>query len=391
MNSNRNYNKNNSTTAVKAVSAIIFWIFSIVYLYFFQTDILAVAQHALSGGKTHYNGPMGAFLITLALWLIHVAVCKCVTVSSRLHSLTYFPSLLLLTVLTDISNDIDKSFSFGAWLWVVPLLLVVWGWAIFKATQDKGGFLQVKPRTDIFSRTMWVNMLSLAFMFILVGMFSNSDVVFHYRCRAEMLIKAGKYDEALRVGEKSVVSDSNLTMIRCYALAKTGKMGEELFHYPVTGTSETIVPVEGGSRMMIYPVDSLYKFLGAKPQQSMNVPEYLGALLITGQAKPPVVDYLLCGYLVDRNLDAFVHALPHYYNVNDSLPRHYREALTLYTHLRSNPVVVYHNTVMDTDFEDMQKLEKECATESERKLKVFDQYYGTYWWYYYYRLCLAAF
>lgn len=76
--------------------------------------------------------------------------------------------------------------------------------------------------------------------------------------------------------------------------------------------------------------------------------------------------------------------LPLFYKVDSTLPRHYREALTLYTHSRSNPSVVFRDDVMDTDFNDLQALEKLHPDMLERRLAVFDQYKGTYWWYYEY-------
>ena len=88
--------------------------------------------------------------------------------------------------------------------------------------------------------------------------------------------------------------------------------------------------------------------------------------------------------LVDRNIDAFVRELPRYYHVNDSLPLHYKEALTLYTHKMSAPHIIYKNQIMDTDFDDMQKLVEANKDADERRLAVFNQYFGTYWWYYEY-------
>ena len=52
--------------------------------------------------------------------------------------------------------------------------------------------------------------------------------------------------------------------------------------------------------------------------------------------------------------------------------------------MRSKPYVVYHNQLMDTDFDDLQKLEESQPDQNARRLAVFDQYYGTYWWYYEY-------
>ena len=99
----------------------------------------------------------------------------------------------------------------------------------------------------------------------------------------------------------------------------------------------------------------------------------------------PVTDYLLCGFLLDKNLDGFVNAIRYKYNLSSpSLPKHYREALTLYTHLRANPVLVYHNEVLDADYADFQELERKYTDKRKRESYVRDTYGGTYWFYYFY-------
>ena len=59
---------------MKALCAVLFCGFSFVYLLFYQADMLAVAQHILSGGVTTYNGLIGAIIITLVLMLLQVGV-----------------------------------------------------------------------------------------------------------------------------------------------------------------------------------------------------------------------------------------------------------------------------------------------------------------------------
>ena len=49
---------------IRVVSAIVFILFSWCWLYFFQNDLLAMAQHVLSHGLTHYNRFIGATGIT---------------------------------------------------------------------------------------------------------------------------------------------------------------------------------------------------------------------------------------------------------------------------------------------------------------------------------------
>jgi hypothetical protein len=110
--------------------------------------------------------------------------------------------------------------------------------------------------------------------------------------------------------------------------------------------------------------------------------DYLRAILRSGQAKPAAVDYLLCGYLIDCDLDGFASELTHYYTVNDSLPRYYREALVLYNHLRSHPLVVYKDPVLDTDYTDMRKMLATCRQESERRRMLLENYAGSYWHYF---------
>ena len=146
-----------------------------------------------------------------------------------------------------------------------------------------------------------------------------------------------------------------------------------------------MLPTDSLSCMMLYPVDSMYKFIGARPATRMAPVRYLE--LVQRRDTLPnktVNDYLLCGMLIDRDLDGFVTNLGKYYHINDSLPKHYREALTLYTHMRSRPVVVYHNNVMDEDYDNLVELEKQYPLKSERMGKVEEHYRGTYWYFYRY-------
>lgn len=377
-----NPNTKNSTAVIRTVCAIVFCIFTFVYLYFYQADVLAVGQHVLSGGATHYDRMIGCVIITFSLLLLQIGVYVFFRLDKHCHALTYFPSLLLLTVITDISQDIDRGFSFGAWLWIFPLLLLLWGGlSVFVRNY------QMYSRASsygIFSRAMWSNMSIMTLLFLFTGLASNGNAVFHYRMKAEKCLLEGNYGEALAVGMKSLETDDNLTMIRVYALAREGMLGEKLFTYPVEGTSDDMLPYSGDARCMMYPNDSIYRFIGAKPSGRFKAIPYMKALLRLGMATPAVKDYILCGYLIDRDLDSFAHALPEFYEVDDKLPKHYREALTLYTHLRSKPYIIYHNSVMDTDFSDLQALERKYKTEAARSVAVNEMYAGTYWWYYMY-------
>ena len=84
--------------------AIVFISFTYLYLDCFQDDVLAVAQYVLSKGMTTYSYVLAPILLTLALFLLQMGVCTLTQVKRRFHALTYFPSMLMLTVLTDIPD-----------------------------------------------------------------------------------------------------------------------------------------------------------------------------------------------------------------------------------------------------------------------------------------------
>lgn len=377
-----NPNTKNSTAVIRAVCAIVFCLFTFVYLYFYQADVLAVGQHVLSGGATHYDRLIGAIIITFSLILLQIGVYTLFRLDKYCHALTYFPSLLVLTFITDISQDIDRGFSFGFWLWGGPLLLILWT-CLSLFVHNIQLYVNVTS-SGLFSRAMWFNMAIMIFMFLFTGFASNDNAVFHYRMRAEKCLLEGDYDGALAAGAKSLETDNNLTMIRIYALSRKGLLGEKLFTYPLAGTSDDMLPHSGSAHCMMYPNDSIYKYIGAKPNGYFQTIPYLKALMRLGLASSAVKDYILCAYLIDRDLDSFVRTLPEFYEVNDNLPKHYREALTLYTHLRSKPYIIYHNTVMDTDFSDLQALERKHKTQAAKSVAVNEMYSGTYWWYYMY-------
>ena len=377
--------KNGSTVTIRVMCAIIFLLFSFCWLFFFQADQLAMTQHVLSGGLTHYNPVWGAVIITLVLMLLQWLVYRLVGLTKRSHALTYVPSMMLLALVTEVSQQIESNEEISAWMWVLPLVgLAVWGGIVWVAR-----FMQ-EMETDrdfsLFSRPMWINALIMALQIICVAWIGNTNAVSHYRMKTEKLLADGEYRKALEVGKESLESDANLLMLRMYALARDNALGEHLFEYPITASVEQILPTNGLTRMYYCPYDSLYKFLGGRPAEMMLPMRYLELLERRDSVVPrQVSDYKLCGLLIDRQLDSFAREVGRYYRLDNSLPKHYREALVLYTHSRSNPVITYHHAVTDEDWRNLQELEKHYPDHTERKGKVFEDYQGTYWYYYRYQ------
>ena len=76
--------------------------------------------------------------------------------------------------------------------------------------------------------------------------------------------------------------------------------------------------------------------------------------------------------------------LPRHYKIDKQLPRYYKQALIQYNHLRSTRPVNYQDEVLETDYQDMQRLEAQYPDKKARQVAVFRQYEGTYWYFYAY-------
>ncbi len=322
-----------------------------------------MAQHVLSGGKTHYNPFVGAVLITIVLFLLQLLVYAITRLYKRAHALTYFPSLLALLVLTSVGCDFDQSPHLGFWVWLGPCLLLLFGWVAWNMYQ----YQPYEPKITelgIFSKIMWTNMLTLFIMFLMVGLLSNHNDVFHYRMRMENLMSKGEFGKALEVGKRSLETDSSLVMLRAFALAQEGKLGEQLFEYPIVGGSEALRPDGVTTRSFMYPQLEILRFASSAKAAD---------------------DYRLCAYLLEKDLNRFVASVVKCYNLESGdLPKHYREALTLYMHKSPQPLVHFVDEVLEADYADMRKLERNTPHDVMRYNALHDAYSNTYWYYFKY-------
>ena len=152
----RSDKRNNST--ILWTCAIVFVVFSFLWLYRFQADILAAFQHVMSDGKTQYSPLLGAILITGLLQVLQLLVYSVFRLINRGHALTYFPSMLCLALISTINTDIASSYRWGFWWLLVPFVLAIWlgGCLVVRYIQN----VEPDKGTKIFfSRPMWINML----------------------------------------------------------------------------------------------------------------------------------------------------------------------------------------------------------------------------------------
>ncbi len=375
--------RDNDATMANIVCGIVFCIFTFVYLFFYQADLLTMEQHILSNGITRYNRLIGAIILTLLAILLQYAYDAVTKRSIKQPALTYFPSALLLAILTDVSPDVDKGYSLGKWIWLAPITILIYGGIVYLSVY-KTGDTDLRDKKSIY-RTIWENLIILFAIILFVGSTANTSRIFHKRIKIENMIDKGNIDGALNIKSGLRDTDSTTTMLRAYALSRKGLLGEKLFEYPVCGKSKALFPDGTTTKCMIISDGDIYNHVARILKQRLKPMDYLLWMRKHGYAKKPLKDYLLCAYLMDRNIDGFAKEIAKDKDMaHKKLAKHYKEALVLYNHVRSNPIITYHNDIMEADYTDMQTLVREAKSPEERKASIQKTYGNTYWYYYFY-------
>ena len=379
-----NYSKIKKTAYfVYGVCGFLFALFSFLYLYILQPELLTVAQYILSGGKTTYFSFLGALTITLILSCLQFGLNKIIRLHFRFYAVSYLPSCLILACITDITPSLYNGIAVGISWWVLTLIAVFYiglVWVLQRIPDRK------EARKGIVYSYLWPNLLVLSLLFFTIGTIGNTQDTLHYQLKAEKLVKGKEYNQVLNLAKKSLQSNRELTILRAYSLSRTEQMGQLLFEYPQYYGSEGLVLCPSDTMYTGHWPEEIYRYLGAAPGKGLDsATQYLMRLRQAGKATPAVADYLLCAHLLDKNLDKFVEHLIAYYPLNDSLPKHYKEAVVLYSRSRTNPLITIDSPMTVENYLDFQSYEKKFTNDTVRCNKTRDMFGNTYWWYYFYQ------
>ncbi len=371
-----------STTALKAVCAAIFLLFTTLYIYAFQGDLLAMTQHSWAHGMTHYDHTIGTVVITLTLSLLSLIIYQSVSLPSRAHALVFFPSFLLMGLLTSVVQRGTTVTITGKALLLTIILLLLYIVVVVQV-RHYAPFLTPLRSTGLLSHPWWTNLSLLIAMMLMVYGMGNTDRTLHTRLAVERHVQQRQWEAAIHEGYPQYDNDSSLTMLRALALANVGQLGERIFNYEPTGGSRSLLPRPDRSVAFLTDGDKvLWRTLGPVPRnRDENTADYLRRELRRGTLKPAGADYLLVAYLLDRDIKSFMEALPKYYTINDSLPAHYKEAYMIYCDNHNIPDTLLSRAV-SADYADYLAIMRSRMTAARRDSALRSAYYGTYWYYY---------
>lgn len=365
----------NSTAVVKAACAIIFSVFCFLYLYFYQADVLTAAQHVASKGTTHYVPLTGAIIITVTLYLLQVAVQAVAKLKDECYALTFFPSFLLLAVLTDVQSDIYNGIYPQRWAWLLPLLLVVWLGVAYVAKQYQA--VTSNLRNDgLLSQANGINLTLMTAMMLMTALTGNGDRQFHQLMHVESLVKQGKFQEAQTASESFPMEQREMAVLHAYTLAHRQKLGDELFK-TLDKRISSIKPQPTDHFVMI---PKRYLTNTYKISSNWQLSEMLVTRNLVGFADKMRRKYAKTIEFNERQEK--LKSVKRRKNVQEDtvavstpqIPQHYQEAVILYNDLNPNSRILISNPQLDEKYADFKASDHDTRTK---------KYSGTYWYYWY--------
>jgi len=382
-NESTNKNKRRTARILTVACGLLFSIFCLVYLGVFQKDVVKALHYSLAQGKTVYEPYISAILITVVLLILRWGMNSLIRLKGSLSALSYFPSFLLLGVLTDVGHGVYHGGGISSvWSWLLPLLLVafvVFGYLLGRVFHvgTNPGFSE----GTIINSNLFI-LLMLCFMTIGLG---NTNIHFHHELQIEEALYRQDYVEARKVGEESMDPSRNLTALRAYTMSREGTMGEYLFQYPqLYGASGLLMGISDEKALRLN-ADSLYVYLGNRPTLGESSLAFFCRICEEESGNYTTLDYYLSALLLERKLEDFVHSFDELYMVKDSIPYYYKQALFLYD--KMNPSDTYG--INDASLEELWSRYVEKREELSRQRgeanKMRREFGHTYWWYYQYR------
>ncbi len=403
--------------AVRYSCGILFFLFTFCYLYFLQGYLLAEVQYVFSRGVTTYELLPGALVIACVLLAVQWIVARCVRTPDFAHALTYIPSFALLGALSDFSEQSIARSTIGAWMWIAPLMLAAFPLAVCAARRVEAG-MRAAAETHDAAAVLWRNYLAMMAMMLLCGSFHADTDVYLYELKTERLILRGRYGEACRVGEKSLLSSRRLSNLRAHALAQQDLLGERLLDYPQEyGADGLLCVADTDARHYRFGADAIclslgalcgrsvasaeryYELLTAHLQRSRDSLEAVDSARLAASdsllrdhrvrlrrletSERHLRDYRLCHLLLAKNLAAFRAAYTPDTAYADTsgggwrarTPRVYREALAM-----AAPGLA--DTATLARYGDYRLMRDTLPDPVVRANLTRRKYGNTYWWYY---------
>lgn len=379
----RNSGERRLQNFITVFCTLAFAIFSYTFVAIYKSPLIEMVYDGIATGKLQYNGyvlsgVVTAILVGLALWLNRFAKYQ-----REWTAMAFLPSALILAFITDIERSVfcgGGSFVGWVWIFVAGVLFYIFLSFLF----GRMLFEKIKNPTMVANRIVWRNLILLTITFMSIGCLSGGDKNFMREAIQYKYYRNGDIDAALSVSARSPLASSQLTAQRAYLLSLKGELGERLFEFPQYYGAEGILP----SVMRTAPIvpDSVYAHIGLKRDSAESAVEYLARAVSRDSVGVAAREYYLSSLLLERRLVDFADKVFEFYNVGDAdkLPKHYREALVLYSHIVPDYPLSMPAREMRSSLEKMIEDATEEGNSFMHSARAQVEYGSTYWWHFLY-------
>ncbi|MBQ8968224.1 MAG: hypothetical protein IJ064_00620 [Bacteroidaceae bacterium] len=369
------------TRRISLLCVIYFVVFSFLFLYVLERDVLAQTQFQLSEGSTVQHPLMAALLPTFLFTLLGLFLGHLLGwLPLRFRAMAWCGPLLLTGLLCHWCFPMVGT-SLSSYFWSGVILII----ALYL-----GGLLLCRNFPDslrhlsTFSSYAWPNILLLLLFTLFSVLLANTDSVTLRTLAASRYVRLHQYGRALHQARWERHPSYQLSAATALSLSETGQLGERLFAYPQPWGSEGLLPQMSDTLLVNDLPGHVALHLGYCRGSHVSATSFLATIYDMPKSRPAVRDYLLCAYLLNRDLEGFVRVLNDTCYSVDSLPRHYREALVLRHHLRPLQAPAIDDASLNLRFAVFQHLLHESGTKAEREYKLRERFGANYWTYYYF-------
>lgn len=238
------------------------------------------------------------------------------------------------------------------------------------------------------------HLLRLFILSLYMGAGAAATDVEHFEMQTAFRLQQGHPSKALQVGRKSLATSPRLFALRCLAMStKTGQLPKHLLDQALParcGSEMLLLPADDRQPLLLSP-DTLANRMGHMHRiHNESAIHYFQRCARHMGPRPSIAsDYYLCALLLDRKLDAFAQEVQWFYGPDlhasahaKRLPHYFAEALVLYTRMRTQPRITYHDATIEANLHDYSAMGDSIPNATARQNLLRDSYGETYWWYY---------
>lgn len=390
----------NKARFLTVVCTILFVVYAVLLYLNHQSGIVALSYYieselvtsTLDITKIWISASLGTLMCIIPammlLYWLHFPL--------RLKAIAFLPSYIVLGILTGISPNTVLSTENEVPVYSSVILLLLSIILIFLSQTYHEDRSEHAPMQNYLASNLFLSCIGMLFCVCL----TNSDRQLHVQLEMAEAIHRNDYSVMESMPKGETTSNNTITAMQVLNLSKKGILADQLFSLPYLKGSNSLLPEYAPATKVYHTTTIIYSHLQSVPkgeckearcflQSALNgkltkQQEGKNSSLETSSIKP-LVDYYLCALLLDRDLSRFSAELPKYYDVNSTLPYHYREALTLFHSTDSAVTRSYIDVPMDSLYLSYQNIQKEFSDNpSLQRKSCYWAYPYSYWNYYYF-------